>query len=105
MIFRSILGVLVLAICCASKNQNTLHLNKRVEEAAFIKLGEIEQWITIRGENEKAPVLLLLHGGPGDVQSPLTDIYSPYERDFIIVQWDQRGAGKTYEKYKEHTPN
>jgi pimeloyl-ACP methyl ester carboxylesterase len=105
MIFRSISAVLVLAISCASQNQNTNHQNKRIEEAAFIKLGGIEQWITTRGDNERAPVLLLLHGGPGDVQSPLIDIYSPYERDFVIVQWDQRGAGKTYEKYKEHTPN
>lgn len=105
MIFRLITTVLVLAISCVSQNQNTHHQNKRIEEATFIKLGEIEQWITIRGDNEEAPVLLLLHGGPGDVQSPLIDIYTPYERDFIIVQWDQRGAGKTYEKYKEHTPN
>jgi proline iminopeptidase len=105
MIFRSISIVLAIAISFAAQNQNTHHRNKRIEEAAFIKLGEIEQWITIRGDNEEAPVLLLLHGGPGDVQSPLIDTYASFEHDFVIVQWDQRGAGKTYEKYKERTPN
>src|SRR5690242_11340779 len=105
MIFRSIAAVLLLAVSCASQNQHTHHQPDRIEEATFITLGGIEQWITIRGHDDKAPVLLLLHGGPGDVQSPYMDSYAPYERDFVIVQWDQRGAGKTYEKYKEHTPD
>lgn len=105
MIFRSIPVILVLVVSCAFQNQNARHQNKRVEEATYIKIGEIEQWITIRGDNDEAPVLLLVHGGPGDVQSPLIDIYAAYEHDFIIVQWDQRGAGKTYEKYQAQTPN
>jgi len=42
--------------------------------------------------------LLLLHGGPGDVQSPFVSTYAPYERDFVLVQWDQRGAGRTFGK-------
>ena len=49
---------------CFSQNQNP-HQNTRIEEAAFIKLGAIEQWVTIRGDNNDAPVLLLLHGGHG----------------------------------------
>jgi hypothetical protein len=44
---------------CFSQNRN-LHQNTRIEEAAFIKLGTIEQWVTIRGDNDDAPVLLLL---------------------------------------------
>jgi pimeloyl-ACP methyl ester carboxylesterase len=38
---------------------------------------------------------LFLHGGPGDTQSHLTSVYGPLERNFVLVQWDQRGAGKT----------
>src|SRR5262245_8404639 len=70
----------------------------RVEEASFIAFGGIEQWVTTRGDDRRSPVLLLLHGGPGDVQSPLTSTYAPYERDFVLVQWDQRGAGRTFAK-------
>jgi len=71
---------------------------QRIEEAAFINIGGIEQWVTIRGDDRRHPVLLLLHGGPGDVQSPFVSTYTPYEKDFVLVQWDQRGAGRTFAK-------
>jgi pimeloyl-ACP methyl ester carboxylesterase len=68
----------------------------RIEEASFVTIGGIEQWVTIRGDDDRKPVLLLLHGGPGDVQSPFVSVYAPYERDFVLVQWDERGAGQTF---------
>jgi proline iminopeptidase len=71
---------------------------QRIEEASFITIGGIEQWVTLRGDDRRNPVLLLLHGGPGDVQSPLVSTYAPYEKDFVLVQWDQRGAGRTFAK-------
>jgi proline iminopeptidase len=71
---------------------------QRIEEASFITIGGIEQWVTIRGDDRRNPVLLLLHGGPGDVQSPFISTYAPYEKDFVLVQWDQRGAGQTFAK-------
>ncbi len=74
-----------------------------IQEARFT-LGGIEQWITIRGSDRANPVLLLVHGGPGDAQSPLPSIYAPYEKDFTIVQWDQRGAAKTYARNPNSPP-
>jgi pimeloyl-ACP methyl ester carboxylesterase len=71
---------------------------QRIEQASFVKVGGIEQWVTIRGDDRRNPVLLLLHGGPGDVQSPFVSTYAPYEKDFVLVQWDQRGAGRTFAK-------
>jgi pimeloyl-ACP methyl ester carboxylesterase len=71
---------------------------QRIEQASFIQVGGIEQWVTIRGDDRRHPVLLLLHGGPGDVQSPFVSTYAPYEKDFVLVQWDQRGAGRTFAK-------
>jgi pimeloyl-ACP methyl ester carboxylesterase len=70
--------------------------NSEIQEERFVKLGGIDQWITIRGANRANPVLLLIHGGPGDAQSLLRNTYAIYENDFTIVQWDQRGAAKTY---------
>src|SRR4051794_204548 len=67
-----------------------------IAEASFVKIGGIEQWITIRGENRENPVVLMLHGGPGGAMSNLSAIFRPWENDFTVVQWDQRGAGKTY---------
>ena len=71
---------------------------QRLEEASYLTIGGIDQWVTIRGDDRRKPVLLLLHGGPGDVQSPFVSTYAPYERDFVLVQWDQRGAGRTFAK-------
>jgi hypothetical protein len=52
----------------------------------------LEQWITIKGVRLK-PVILFLHGGPGSVFSPYSDnLYKGLEKDFVVVNWDQRGA-------------
>src|SRR5689334_617039 len=69
--------------------------HQAIAEARFMRLGGIQQWITIRGEDRSKPVLLYLHGGPGDAQSSLPSVYAPLEKDFVLVQWDQRGAGRT----------
>jgi pimeloyl-ACP methyl ester carboxylesterase len=72
--------------------------DRRIEEAAYVPIGGIEQWVTIRGDDRRSPVLLFLHGGPADVQSSFVSTYAPYEKDFVLVQWDQRGAGQTFAK-------
>lgn len=68
-----------------------------IDRAEAIKIGGIKQWITIRGDDTRNPVLLVLHGGPGYVELPLSWWYTRgWEEYFTVVQWDQRGAGKTY---------
>ena len=41
-----------------------------IDEGRYVAIGDIQQWITIRGENRDNPVLLFLHGGPGDATKP-----------------------------------
>ena len=73
-----------------------------IDEASYVTIGGIEQWVTIRGEDRSNPVLLFLHGGPGDVTNPWTfAFFSPWEKYFTVVQWDQRGAGRTLRKTGE----
>ncbi len=70
--------------------------SSRIFQEKFLLINGIEQWVTIKGDRQK-PVILFLHGGPGSTMSPYADhIYKEWEKDFIIVQWDQRGAGRTY---------
>ncbi len=75
-----------------------------IDESTFVPIGGIEQWISIRGQNRDNPVLLVGHGGPGEPQWPAADRYAPWEKAFTFVQWDQRGAGHTYGRYGEKTP-
>ncbi|WP_353960008.1 alpha/beta hydrolase [Chryseobacterium tructae] len=67
-----------------------------MHEEQYIPINGIEQWVTISG-NPSKPIILFIHGGPGSPITPYIDVlYKDLERDFIIVQWDQRGSGRTY---------
>ncbi|UNC92089.1 alpha/beta fold hydrolase [Candidatus Contubernalis alkaliaceticus] len=68
-----------------------------IETLEPVVLGEVEQWISIRGTNTQNPVLLFLHGGPGGSALPnLRHFHRELEEHFTLVNWDQRGAGKSY---------
>ena len=75
-----------------------------IDEAKFIRVDGTDQWITIRGENKANPIILFLHGGPSEANSPFASLYRPFEKDYVFVQWDQPGAGKTYIKAGRHQP-
>lgn len=66
-----------------------------------ITLGGVEQTLTIRGVDSTNPVLLILHGGPGMPSSPWATwngYHAGLEEHFVVVHWDQRGAGKSFSK-------
>src|SRR5262245_14232230 len=67
-----------------------------ITESRYVELGGIEQWIQIRGEDRRNPILLVLHGGPGMSYLATTPLLRSWERHFTLVQWDRRGAGKTF---------
>jgi pimeloyl-ACP methyl ester carboxylesterase len=68
-----------------------------IDEAAFVPINGIEQWVTIKGKRCGNPAVLFIHGGPGNPLSPYADkLFGAWEQDFTLVQWDQRGAGMTY---------
>ena len=61
-----------------------------------IRLAGLDQWIHIRGHDRAKPLLLFLHGGPGFPQMPFAHLNAELEKHFVVVHWDQRGAGKSY---------
>ena len=70
-----------------------------VHEKGFVEIGGIPQWVTINGDRCDNPVVLLVHGGPGNPMSLFADrMYGGWEGRYTMVQWDQRGAGMTYGK-------
>jgi pimeloyl-ACP methyl ester carboxylesterase len=78
-------------------NYRHIVADKGVEERIAVDIGGVKQWITVRGRNRDNPILLVIHGGPASPEMP-TDwmLQDGWEDYFTVVQWDQRGSGKTY---------
>jgi pimeloyl-ACP methyl ester carboxylesterase len=69
-----------------------------IDEAKAVEIGGIKQWIRIRGRDRRNPILLVIHGGPASPDLPNSYLFERGWQDyFTVVEWDQRGAGKTYE--------
>ena len=73
-----------------------------------------KQWLVIRGHDREAPVILFLAGGPGGSELGRTrDYLADLEKDFVFVNWEQPGTGKsyraldmrnaTYQEFVDHT--
>lgn len=68
-----------------------------VNEAITARIGGIDQALTIRGKDRANPVLIVVHGGPGTPEMAMSWTYQRgWEDYFTVVQWDQRGTGKTF---------
>src|SRR5579872_1841785 len=62
-----------------------------------VRIGGVNQYILIRGNDISLPVLLFLHGGPGMPAMYLAHLFQlELEKEFVVVQWDRRGVGKSY---------
>ncbi|KYC45470.1 MAG: short chain dehydrogenase [Candidatus Methanofastidiosum methylothiophilum] len=98
-------GILIMFLCLSEfipvstpviRGQDGKILENSVTMLEKIEIGGMEQWILIRGNDISNPVLLWLHGGPGASQMSVSQYFNgDLEKDFIVVHWDQRGAGKS----------
>jgi proline iminopeptidase len=58
----------------------------------------VEQSVIIRGRDRRNPILLFVHGGPGSSETaPLRRYDAALEDHFVMVYWDQRYAGQSYD--------
>ncbi|GGZ64027.1 proline iminopeptidase [Lysobacter xinjiangensis] len=68
-----------------------------VQETFEVTLGGARQVVNVRGADRDNPILLFVHGGPGAVEMPVAwSFQRPWEDFFTVVQWDQRGAGRSF---------
>lgn len=75
-----------------------------IAELIELKLNGRKQWISLRGWDKNNPVLLFLAGGPGGTQmAAVRHELGELEKNFVVVNWDQPGSGKSY--YAEKTQN
>lgn len=73
-----------------------------IDEQSKINLNGVPQFVSIRAEKRNAPLLVYLHGGPGDAALPLVMKYNKMlEQQFTVIVWEQRGAGKSYYKFND----
>ena len=69
-----------------------------VAELTSVPIGGHEQAMMIRGDSTNNPVLLFLAGGPGGTElGAMRRHGQALEKDFVVVTWDQRGTGKSYD--------
>jgi pimeloyl-ACP methyl ester carboxylesterase/RimJ/RimL family protein N-acetyltransferase len=96
---------IILLVLFATKNTSTRQfldqegniIKDSVAEELYLPLGGIDQWILLRGQSIKNLIFIFLHGGPGiSLHGLFRHFYTDLEKHFIIVGWDQRGAGKSY---------
>lgn len=69
-----------------------------VDETLVRVVGGLEQTITLRGADAANPLLFLISGA-GAALSPMADFFTPWERAFTLVHWDQPNAGATLARH------
>jgi pimeloyl-ACP methyl ester carboxylesterase len=73
-----------------------MSVGANVQGSETVQIGGIKQWIKFQGEDDRAPVLLFLHGGPGNSVMGYADRFTKeLQKHFIVVHWDQRESGQT----------
>ena len=101
-------ALIAIAPAVSAAQPHVEHLNsaclapgKSVNETGYVTIGGIRQWLTIAGQDCANPVVLMVHGGPGNPNTPSAHkLFGNWTKEFTIVQWDQRGSGKTYAESK-----
>ena len=72
-------------------------LSHGIAELTTVRLGGSDQVVMIRAAHDDNPVLLYLSGGPGQSDLALSrSLSTGWVRDFVFVDLDQRGNGKSY---------
>jgi pimeloyl-ACP methyl ester carboxylesterase len=89
---------IVYGFLCIAKNADFVNeVKESVDHSEMIDIGGIKQYIQINGDDIENPLILFLHGGPGFAQSSFINHYQDSLKEhFVVVNWDQRGAGKSY---------
>lgn len=67
-----------------------------------MRIGDSDQWVLERSRDVRHPLVLFVHGGPGTSELTMNRRNTrALEASFIVVSWDQRGAGKSYRAIRD----
>ncbi|MBX3348728.1 MAG: alpha/beta hydrolase [Nitrospira sp.] len=99
-LFRCTLALTLslLVASCASTQATEAPPSGPIQQSEYLPVDGAQLFLQTRGEHRGAPVLLWLHGGPGGAERPLFRYFNgELERHFVVVYWDQRGAGRSFD--------
>jgi len=78
-----------------------------IDTTEIINIGGIKQVFSIKGKDNTKPVLLYLHGAGGSNYSLIANadkLTLKLQEHFVVVLWDQREYGKTFQLNKSPEP-
>ena len=94
------LVLLIFIVRFIGQQINKLTPSGGINEEMYIDINGTKQWISIYGRDKSNPVMLYVHGGPGIATSGFDyPVLRKLADDYTVVNWDQRGAGKSQMKY------
>lgn len=96
-----IMTVMALLVSCAGTppilNDDGIPKERSITALEKVSLNGTDHWLLLRGRDKNAPLLLWLAGGPCGSEIGWTREYlADLENDFVFVNWDQPGAGKSF---------
>ncbi|WP_313886577.1 alpha/beta fold hydrolase [Enterococcus hulanensis] len=97
MLILVVLGIILIAFSQLMAATPKIAKENSIAELRKVQLNGRKEWVSIRGENRNNPLLLFLAGGPGGSQLAATRYeLAELEKDFVVVNWEQPGSGKSY---------
>lgn len=97
MLIIIILGIILVVVTQLTAATPRIAKENSIAELREVRLNGRKEWVSIRGENRSKPLLLFLAGGPGGSQLAATRYeLAELEKDFIVVNWEQPGSGKSF---------
>lgn len=98
--------IVVVAARTVTYYSNRICTENGVDERIYVTLGGQEQYLLIRGEDVSNPVILWLHGGPAGSDAFVNHLFQKYlVDDYTLINWDQRGCGRTYFRNRKSDPD
>lgn len=94
---KFILFLLIFFVVTSVSAEGFKNTGLKIESFEPVVINGVKQWLLIRGNDLSRPVLLYLHGGPGESLIPFAHAATgELVKKWIVIYWEQRGTGMSY---------
>lgn len=95
-LYNSLFLIIIFLSIFSCNSLDIVETDSHFIEEKMVYLNGFNHYIDIRGRDRENPVLLIIHGGPGWTVDSITKyVFKELEKDFTVVNWHQRGAGRS----------